>query len=188
MVVDFERVICDDSTGNKMQIQYGTVSVTNGDSNVVASVNVDWTDAQIALQQGTPVFFSLQGTTEIPMQVIAVTQPSLTASGFWELTLIEPWEDDTLTDQLYVIHKDFTLFLGLAIPSPGDRQWAQLYARNVNIIDATLGQGVLFNGTEIAGNTTVYVPNGKTLYSSGLLEIPVDSELDILVGGRVEIG
>lgn len=171
-----------------MQVQDGTADVTNGSATVVASPSTDWSDAQVALQQGSPCFFSLVGTTEIPVQVLAATSPAISSSGNWELTLVEPWAGDTLLAQLYMIHKDFTPNAGLAIPSAGDKQWAQMYARNVQIEDFFMGQGAFFSSSAVTGNTVVYVAAGKTLYVSGELDIPDDAEVDVLPGGAVEIG
>lgn len=171
-----------------MQISDGSADVTNGSATVVASPNTDWSDAQVALQQGSPVYFSLIGATEIPVQVIAATQPAISASGNWELTLVEPWIGATLLAQPYMIHKDFTPNAGLAIPSAGDTQWAQMYARNATIIDYFMGQGAFFTSSPVTGQTTVVVPAGKTLYISDELDIPAGVEIDVLAGGAVEIG
>jgi hypothetical protein len=167
-----------------MQISSGTASVTNGSAQVVASDQNDWSDAQVALQYGTQVYFSLVGTTEIPRQVTAVATPATSLSGFWELTLVTPWDGDTAAGQSYVIHKDFTPNLGLAQPSAGDKQWAQFYSRNQEIMDAAFGQGnVTFTG--LSPGAEAVIGPGKTAVSSNIMRIPLDSTLTIKEGGTL---
>jgi hypothetical protein len=119
------------------QIQTGSVSVTTTSATVIADLGNDWSEAKAALSFGTPVYFSLIGDLEIPRQVYAITDPSLSSSGFWELTLIAPWQGASGTGLAYIIHKDFTINRGLPIFSPQDRQTAQLMARMVQILDTT---------------------------------------------------
>jgi hypothetical protein len=147
-----------------MQIQTGSVSVTVNNATVVADLGNDWSEAKIALTFGTPVYFSLLGDLEIPRQVYAVTDPTVSASGFWELTLIAPWQGATGTGLAYVIHKDFTPKRGLPIFSPNDRQTAQLMARMVEILDTTwpsADRAVL--ATDLAGVTTTSLVNATGL-------------------------
>jgi hypothetical protein len=139
-----------------MQIQQGTCTVTNGDSTVIAGEAVDWTDAQTANLAGTPVFFSLIGSLEIPRQVTNVTAPNVSGSGFWELTLTSQWDEDSQVGVPYIIHKDFTLRLQLPILSPGDMQTAQMWARMVQILDQF---GLSFGGGGGGGGS------GSTLFS-----------------------
>jgi hypothetical protein len=182
-----------------MQISGGTVTVTNGSSTVVASQYNDWSQAQIALQNGSPVFFSLIGLTQIPVQVSAVTSPQVSASGNWELTLVTPWTQPSTTlpagDQ-YVIQKDYTANLHLPLPSGGDQNWAQFLARAFQIIDANIVGTVPggpppsppSTGPGAGAISTIQVQPGTTLYISDELDIPVGIEYDVLAGGRLEVG
>jgi len=140
-----------------MQIQQGTCTVTNEDTTVIAAEAVDWTDAQTAILAGTPVFFSLIGSVEIPRQVTNVTPPNLSGSGFWELTLASAWDEDSQVDVPYIIHKDFTERLKLPILSPGDMQTAQMWARAMMILDQF---GLSFGGGGGGGGGS-----GSTLFT-----------------------
>lgn len=178
-----------------MQISNGTVTVTNGSTTVVASIECDWSDAQNALQYGTPVYFMLLGKTEVPRNVIAVSTPALSASGFWELTLVSPWNDTTgITDPQpglgYLLHKDFTVNYKLALATAGEQGWAQLFSRNMQILDtAVFSQGMALPiPAEGEPGITTAIQSGQTFYASGDLEIAVGSDLDILPGGAVEVG
>jgi hypothetical protein len=169
--------------------------VTNGSTTVVGSIEVDWTDAQTALQYGTPVYFMLLGKTEIPRSVIAVAPPATSASGMWELTLVSPWNDTTeivepQPELGYLIHKDFTVNLRLALATAGEQGWAQLFSRNMQVLDtAVFTHGMALPSPEEGQpGITTSIQGGQTLYTSGDLEIPLGSDLDILPGGAVEVG
>lgn len=178
-----------------MQISNGTVTVTNGSASVLGSIEVDWSDVQIALQYGSPVYFMLLGKTQIPRSVIAVAPPGVTTSGQWELTLVSPWSDatgiiDPQPEQEYLIHKDFTVNLKLALATAGEQGWAQLFSQNMQKLDtAVFTQGMALPTPEegLPGVTTS-IQAGQTLYTSNDLEIPAGSDLDILEGGAVEVG
>jgi hypothetical protein len=121
-----------------MQISAGSCTVTNGSATVFASDQNDWSDAQSAVQYGTPVFFSLLGATEIPRQVTAVAAPGVSSSGFWELTLVTLWPNTTQVGALYMLHIDFTPVQQLPLFSPGDRQTAQMLSRAMMQIDSQI--------------------------------------------------
>lgn len=167
-----------------MQISSGTCTVTNDEAVVVGSSDVDWIDAQTAIQYGSPVLFSLQGAAEVPRKVVAVEPPSTSASGNWELTLESNWTGPTQADVPYIIHKDFTLNLSLPLASGGERQWAQLFSDMAVKLDAAYaGAG----GALVAGVTTPVAP-GKTMHATGILDVPLGAVLDIQVGGAVDVG
>src|SRR5262245_56628833 len=163
-----------------MQYQTGTVSVTNGSPTVVDSTDADWTEVQTALSYGNPVLFSLIGFTEPVIGVIAVAF----VTDHWELTLAVNWAGATQSGASYMIHKDFSVNMGLSFAAGGERNWAQLFTRNMVILDAAFGGA----GVAVPSGVITTVPSGKTLYVSGELDIPPDAELDILPGGAVEIG
>jgi len=177
-----------------MQISSGTVTVTSGSATVEASPNNDWSDVLIALGYGSPVYFMLLGSTEVPRSVVGAQSPSTSASGNWELTLAAPWNGATQVDVAYLIHKDFTLNLGLALATAGEQGWAQLFSDNMEKLDlAVANQNVAFPTPAIDGATGTpgaisVVRPGKTLYASGVLDVPADATLDVLPGGVVEVG
>lgn len=181
-----------------MQISNGTVTVTNGSAIVVGSIEVDWTDVQTALQYGSPVFFMLLGKTEVPRSVIAVRAPATPTPATWELTLTAPWSDTTGIEEAqpgleYLIHKDFTVNLGLALATAGEQGWAQLFSLNMEKLDtAVFSGGMALSAQPISASGgsgfKIAVQAGQTLYSSGELEISSGSELDILSGGALEVG
>lgn len=171
-----------------MQIQTGTVTVTNGDTTVVASVDADWTDALVALQTGLPVFFSLLDDGEVPRQVVALTPPSLSLSGFWELTLAAAWNGTTQADVSYLIQKDFTTNLELPICYANDEQVNQFIARMAQILDTAWTSNTANTAPPTdSANMTTYVQAGKTMFVSDDLEIPSGVDLEIVAGGRVEV-
>lgn len=169
-----------------MQISKGTVTVENGSTRVIASPEVDWTDVLIATQYGTPVFFIL-GTTGVPRSVTAAEGPDTSASGNWELTLAAPWDGEDQEGAEYLVHKDFTKNLQLPLPTAGERGWAQLLSDALVKIDANYGGG----GIPIGSPNTpliVTVPSGKTLYMTGIVDIPEGVTVDIQDGGALEVG
>jgi len=168
-----------------MQISNGTATVTNGSALVVASTpEIDWSDVVGALGYGKPVMFSLLGIAQVPVQVIAAESPTTSASGNWELTLVSEWTGEDATDAGYLIHLDFTVNLGLALAAGGERQWAQLFSRNMEILDAAFG-GI---GTAVPAGVTTTIPTGRTLYVTGILDVPDGSIIDILSGAALEVG
>jgi hypothetical protein len=176
-----------------MQISSGTCTVTHGSSTVVASAFNNWLGAQSAIQTGSPVYFSLLGSTQVPRQVSAVTQPGVSASGNWELTLVAPWDQPSTTNpngDQYVIQKDFTANLGLPLPAGGDLMWAQFLSRAFQTIDVAITGTAPFvpPATSIGGISTIHIQPSSTLYISDELDIPIGVEYEILAGGRLEIG
>jgi hypothetical protein len=176
-----------------MQISAGTCTVENGSAKVVASDGVDWSDALVALQYGNPVYFMLQGFSEVPRQAVAAESPNTSASGFWELTLSAPWSGDDASGAEYLIHKDFTKNLGLPIPTAGEQGWAQLLARAFEIIDtafASQNTALPDPAADVTGavGTTSYIRSGKTLYASGTFDVPDGVTLDIQEGATLEVG
>jgi hypothetical protein len=175
------------------QISAGTAKVTNGSASVVASANADWGDALVALGQGSPVYFSLVGPTEIPRQVITLTTPNVSTSGNWELTLQAAWSGTTQLAALYIIHKDFTANLQLPLFSPNDKQVGQLLSRAFITLDvAIFNQNLSFptpsddTGIGAPGITSV-LPLGKTLYTATDFEIPLGSTFELSLGSALVV-
>jgi len=138
-----------------MQIQDGTASITNGSNRVIANSDVDtWIDAQTSFNAGAPVLFSPLGQTEVPYQVTSVTDPSTSASGFWELTLATNYAGATNSAASYAIHIDFTPTAHLPLFSAGDSQTAQLLSRAFTILDG-LGGALLTNRQAVANDITL---------------------------------
>lgn len=176
-----------------MQIVQGTCDVTYNSPKVVASTaDIDWSDALVALQQGVPVLFALTGVDpatgdNVPRSVVAVQSSATSSSGKWELTLVSEWLGATQTGVTYILHKDFTLNYGLALPTAGEQNWAQLLARNMAVIDANLGGGGAGVSTT-SPPALVSVGAGKSLVVFPQLDCPVDTYIDVAADGGVECG
>jgi hypothetical protein len=123
-----------------MQIQIGTVIITNSSNIVDANPDCDsWSDAQIALSTGVPVLFSVQGDIEVPYPVTSVKDPATSGTGNWQLTLATNFEGATNAAATYTIHKDFTPNLELPLFAAGDTQTAQILSRAFTTLDGLGG-------------------------------------------------
>src|SRR6185369_3493678 len=101
-----------------MQIQTGSCAVTNGDATVIASAGNDWS-------QATPnSIFCVPGVGAVLYDIVTVTAPGMSGSGFWEIELTVPWQGDTDAASAYAITKDFTPTWGFPILAPGDVETA----------------------------------------------------------------
>ncbi len=111
-----------------MQIQTGTVTVTAGSANVIASNGNDW-----SLVQAND-WLTVTGIDAAIYTVANVVNPAVSPSGFWEVNLTAPFGGATTVGAGYGIHKDFDPVWGFPIIARGDVETHLLFNRTIQII------------------------------------------------------